>query len=761
MNRFVLPLFLAACWSSIAAQAQQSPSGSQRNARPNIVVILADDLGYGDLSCFGAKDIATPNLDKMAAEGMRFTSFYVAQPVCTASRAALLTGCYSNRVGMGGALNHTSTNGIHPGETLLSNVLSNAGYATAAYGKWHLGHHATYWPTSRGFDEFFGIPYSNDNGPLHPVVKGMPPLPLYETELVVEQDPDQSQFTRRLTDRAVKFIEKNREKPFFLYLPHIMPHVPIFASERWRHSSARGLYGDVVQELDSSVGEVLSALKRNGLDENTIVIFTSDNGPFLSYGAHAGSAGPFRGGKLTTFEGGVRMPCIVRWPAKVPSGRVSDSIVTSMDLFTTLAHFGGGQLPETKVDGVDLTGLFLGEAAATERQEFWYYSGDELQAVRSGKWKLHLPHEYLNVAAEPGKDGRPSNWENIKPDSIEESGIRGIASRHGYRVEKMALSLYDLAADPGETSDVSSLHPGEVAALQAVVKRARTDLGDTLTVGIGPGVRPSWNVLPQVSSGVKRISNLEYSRTESGPLMLDLYVPSKTPEAPMPLVVWIHGGGWSFGCKEEHCLLSWLAEEGVAVASINYRLLHQARWPAQIEDCRVAVAWLRNSVTQFHLDPDRIAVAGASAGGHLAALLGTLNLPKGERVRAVVDFFGPSDLLTMPSNLSGNGRTDANLAATRGALLLGGIVRERSILAKQASALYQVSEVSAPFLILHGQKDALVPLDQSERLNAALQQAGVESELELLQGVGHGGWQFDTPEVRAKIRAFLQRHFTN
>lgn len=458
--------------------------------RPNIVLILADDQGYGDLGCYGARDLATPNLDRLAREGTRFTSFYVAQPVCTASRAALLTGCYANRVGMAGALNHTSPTGIHPRETLLSELCKQQGYATAIYGKWHLGQQPVFLPTRRGFDEFHGLPYSNDNGPLHPVTRGIPALPVYEGETIVARDPDQSQFTKQLTERAVRFIEKNKERPFFLYVPHIMPHVPIFASERFKGTSKRGLYGDVIQELDWSVGEIVAALQKHGLSERTLVIFASDNGPFLSYGEHAGSAGPLREGKLTTFEGGVCVPCLMRWPGQVPAARVCTELATTMDLNISLAGLIGAKPSPTQLDGVDLRPLFLGGPGAAGRKEFWYYSGDELHAVRQGDWKLHVPHEYLTVAGDPGRGGKPSNYGKLQPLSIEQSGIRGIASRHGYRVEKIGLALYNLKDDPGEQHDLAAKHPEVVERLQQVVAAARADLGDSLTGIKGKNVRP-------------------------------------------------------------------------------------------------------------------------------------------------------------------------------------------------------------------------------------------------------------------------------
>lgn len=486
--RPALPLLLAILvFHSFAAAGEPL-------VRPNVVIIYADDLGYGDVGCYGAKDIRTPNIDRLAQDGTRFSSFYVAQPVCTASRAALLTGCYSNRVSMAGALNHTSTVGIHPDEVLLSELLKQQGYATAIFGKWHLGHRAPFLPTRNGFDEFAGIPYSNDNGPLHPVSKGIPPLPWYENENVVAHDPDQSQFTNRLTERAIRFIEANRERPFFLYLPHIMPHVPIFASPVFKGTSSRGLYGDVVQELDASVGRIVETLAKQGLDDRTLVVFASDNGPFLSYGEHAGSAGRLREGKLTTFEGGVRVPGIVRWSGHVPAGRVCDDLVTTMDLFVTLAHLAGARLPGRKLDGVDVAPLLLGQTGAKGRDVFWYYSGDELHAVRQGDWKLHLSHEYLTVAAAPGKAGKPSNFENLKPESIELSGIRGIASRHGYRVEKIGLALYNLRDDPGESTDQAAKQPEVVRRLLAIAEEARADLGDLLTKTPGKHVRPNADI---------------------------------------------------------------------------------------------------------------------------------------------------------------------------------------------------------------------------------------------------------------------------
>ncbi len=484
-RRVLLAILLASLAMTSICLAADQPTP------PNIVLIFADDLGYSDVGCFGAKDIRTPHIDRLAKEGTRFTSFYVSQPVCTASRASLMTGCYANRVGLAGALNHTSKTGIHADEVLLPELLRQRGYATAIFGKWHLGHRPEFSPLRHGFNEFIGIPYSNDNGPLHPVVKTIPSLPWINGEKTAELDPDQSQFTARLTEHAIQFLERHRDQPFFLYLPHIMPHVPIFASEKFKGRSARGLYGDVVEELDWSVGQIVSALKWLSLDDNTLVIFTSDNGPFLSYGEHAGTATPFREGKLTTFEGGVRTPCVMWCPKKIPAGRTCDEPVASIDLLPTLAKLAGAPLPKHPIDGLDVWPILSGQPnARTPHESLLFFSGDELQAIRSGDWKLHFSHDYLTVAGPPGRAGKPANFEKMQPKSIEESGIRGIASRHGYEVRRIERSLFNLKDDSSEARDVAKQNPDVVRRLETLAEKAREELGDSIANRRGRGIRP-------------------------------------------------------------------------------------------------------------------------------------------------------------------------------------------------------------------------------------------------------------------------------
>ncbi len=384
--------------------------------RPNFVIVFTDDQGYQDVGVFGSPDIETPNLDRMAAEGVRLTDFYVSQAVCSASRVALLTGCYSNRVGIMGALGPSSRIGINEQEMTIAEVLKPRGYATAIYGKWHLGHHPKFLPTRHGFDDYFGLPYSNDMWPFHPTAgKRFPDLPLIDGEKVVNPKvtgEEQKQLTTWYTERAVKFIEKHQKEPFFVYVPHSMPHVPLYVSEKFAGKSKRGLYGDVIMEIDWSVGQILDTLKRLDLDEKTLVIFTSDNGPWLSYGTHAGSALPLREGKGTMWDGGCREPFIARWPGRIPPGTVSNEVAGTIDLLPTLARLAGAELPDHTIDGKDIWPLLSGQDGAESPHEAYYmYYGRQLQAIRMGDWKLHFPHGYRTMAGRPGgKGGIPTKY---------------------------------------------------------------------------------------------------------------------------------------------------------------------------------------------------------------------------------------------------------------------------------------------------------------------------------------------------------------
>ncbi len=470
--------------NSVVLGGQQDSTPDTRP--PNIVVIFIDDMGYADIAPFGAEKFKTPHLDQMANEGRKFTDFVTSTAVCSASRAALMTGCYHRRVGISGALGPSSKIGINPNETTLAELCKQENYATACFGKWHLGTQKKFLPLQHGFDKYYGLPYSNDMWPFHPAYvdlpansakrkRGYPDLPLIENNQIIDPvvtGEDQCQLTTEYTRRAVEFIDQNRDRPFLLYVPHSMVHVPLFVSDKFAGKSGAGLMGDVVMEVDWSVGEILSALRRNHLEQNTLVVFTSDNGPWLSYGDHAGSAKPLREGKGTMFEGGYRVPTIFWWPGKIPAGTTCDELASTIDIMPTVAKLLDTTLPDHKIDGHDIRPLMFGEAGAKSPHHafYCYYQGGELQAVRDRRWKLHAPHSYRTLNGRPGgTNGKPVN----------------------YQQQKIGAELFDLKNDVGETTDVANQHPQVVARLKAELEKGRADLGDKLTGTQGSGIRPA------------------------------------------------------------------------------------------------------------------------------------------------------------------------------------------------------------------------------------------------------------------------------
>ncbi len=440
-------------------QASAPDSGPDRP--PNIVLILCDDLGYADISCQGSEFQHTPNIDKLAEEGTRFTSYYVSSGVCTPSRASLLTGCYPRRVhldrGDGDAwvLFPGHHKGLHPDEVTIAEVLKPLGYATACIGKWHLGDQPVFLPTRQGFDCYFGIPYSNDMGQTPKPRGNYPKTPLLRDEQVIEEEPDQRYLTRRYVDEAIRFVREHADQPFFLYWPHTFPHWPHYSSPSFdgrSHNTAVPAFGDCVEELDWSVGQLMATLKALDLDDDTLVIFTSDNGGNTRHGARNT---PLRGGKGTTWEGGQRVPCIVRWPGHVPVGRVDDRILRSLDVLPSLATITGAALPEQEIDGVDRSALWLDDGAAeTGVPDMLYYFKQHLECVRSGRWKLRIA------------DTRDQEFTGPQ--------------------------LFDLATDLGEATDVAADHPDAVERLLGIADRARAELGDGDREGSGQ--RPAGQV---------------------------------------------------------------------------------------------------------------------------------------------------------------------------------------------------------------------------------------------------------------------------
>lgn len=447
---------------------------------PNIILIYMDDLGYGDLSCNGALGHKTPALDRLASNGMRFTNFLSAQAVCSASRAAVLTGCYPNRMGVSGAYFPNSKVGLSPEEVTIAELLKQKNYKTGAVGKWHLGDNPVFMPQSQGFDSYFGIPYSNDMWPVHydgtPASnwkKSIPALPLIlnkDTFAVLNTLQDQENLTKQYTERAISFIENNKKSPFFLYLAHSMPHVPIAVSDRFKNYTGKGLFADLMAEIDWSVDTLVNSLKRLGLSKNTIIIFTSDNGPWLNYGNHAGSAGGFREGKGTTFEGGHRVPAIFCWPGVIPPGSICNQLSSTIDIFPTIAELLNLPLPKVKIDGLSFLSLLKGNLNDPIRREFYYYyRKNALEAVRYDHWKLVFKHPGRTYTQHlPGIDGFPGDAPEDFP---------------------FPVALYNLNRDPSEVYDVQYAHPDIMEKLSQIANKARADLGDDLTGAVGHGRR--------------------------------------------------------------------------------------------------------------------------------------------------------------------------------------------------------------------------------------------------------------------------------
>lgn len=454
--------------SMIAVAAESNASGPASSSKlPNIVLIFADDLGYSDLGCYGATKWKTPRLDQLASQGIRFTDFHVTQPVCSASRASLLTGCYANRIGIHGALGPKSKTGINASETTLAELVKQRGYATGIVGKWHLGHQKEFLPLQHGFDTYLGLPYSNDMWPSNPNAAGnYPNLPLMRDNTVIDDDvtaEDQAKLTAAYRDFSVDFIRSHAKAPFFLYFAHTFPHVPLYAGEAFRGKSGAGTYGDVIEEFDSAVGAILDELDSQGIAENTLVLFTSDNGPWLIYGDHAGAAGPWREGKATVFEGGIRVPMVGRWPARIPPGINQDQLCSTIDILPTVARILDVPLPSEKVDGKDIYDLLTGvENAKTPHEALYFYYGvNQLQAVRSGPWKLLLPHSTTLIeGGQPGMGGKRGRYERFQLERPQ---------------------LYNLDLDPGERLDLAIQNETQLAAMLDLAEKARVELGDSLT----------------------------------------------------------------------------------------------------------------------------------------------------------------------------------------------------------------------------------------------------------------------------------------
>lgn len=462
---------------------------AQPAGKPNIIIINMDDMGYGDTEPYGATGYTTPNFNRLAKEGMRLTHFYAAQAVCSPSRAALMTGCYPNRIGMsGGALMPFSKKALNPSEATIASLLKQAGYTTGMLGKWHLGGKAPFLPLHYGFDSYYGVPYSHDMWPIdykgNPITdtsnwrgREFPPLPIMEGDKtigIISTLEQQSPWTTVLTEKAEQFIIKNKTHPFFLYLAHPLPHVPLAVSDKFKGKTNAGLFGDVISEIDWSIGRILETLDKNKLSKNTLLIVTSDNGPWLTFGDHAGSSGGLREGKGTAWDGGTRVPCFIRWPGTIEAGSICSQLLTNMDILPTVVAAANASLPKQKIDGLNFLSLLTGKTNKSPRELFYvYYDLNNLKLVRYKNWELVLPHKsQAYTQGSPGKDGKPG------PTPIAE----------------VPMALYDLTHDPGTVYDVQKQYPEIVKQIMEYVEQAREDLGDDLTGRKGKNVREAAKV---------------------------------------------------------------------------------------------------------------------------------------------------------------------------------------------------------------------------------------------------------------------------
>ena len=608
------------CLQSVAVAA---------DTQPNIILIFTDDQGYQDLGCFGSKTIKTPNLDRMAAEGVRLTSFY-AQPVCGVSRAALMTGSYPIRVGEPDNIKRLHTV-PHPNEVTMAEVLKDAGYRTGMLGKWHLAldrkNHPTGFdpetmPNAQGFDDFFGTPRFNGFTVFVDDTEMRSSL-MRNDKVVIESVESWDNITADYTTEAVKWIKANHQKPFFLYLAHNMPHIPLGASEKFKGKSAGGFYGDTIEEIDWSCGEIFKTLKELNIDDNTLVIFTSDNGPWVETTRsmepnakkfiprdHSGNVEPLRGWKMSAWDGGSRVPFIARWPNKIPAGWDSDEILSTMDLLPTFASIANAELPKAQIDGKNAIDFLTNQSKTSPRDEYLYYAGCLLTGVRSGKWKLVLPR---------GKNPLGTGWWGRMIDAVN------------------VTQLFDLTADPGETTNLAKQNPDVVASLMKRIKRARKELGDIDRTGNGArffdkGQRKLQVPIkkPQTKKTTKQTRKYEKSVPvptqtsikygEHSRHVIDFW--QAESETPTPLAFVIHGGGWRGGSKElihKFVDTKALLRAGISVAAINYRYTTQAGKttpPVKVplHDAARALQFVRSKAEQWNIDKQRIGAAGGSAG---------------------------------------------------------------------------------------------------------------------------------------------------
>ncbi len=725
-------------------------------APPNIIFIFVDDQGYYDLGCYGATEVKTPRIDTMANEGTRFTDYYAAAPICSPSRAGLLTGCYPRRIGNEVWVHRAdSRSGIHPDELTIAELLKAGGYATACIGKWHLGFHEPFLPRNQGFDDYFGLLHNLD--PVEVVYFGDEGgVPLMRNSEIVKRPADPAELTKLYTDEAIEFIEKNKEGPFFLYLPHTMLHNPLGVSEEFRGGSNWGEYGDAIQELDHHVGRLFDSLRRLNIEDNTIVIYASDNGR----GPGRTPEQKIRGRKLSTYEGGIRVPAIAWGPGLgLQTGANSSAVVRAMDWYPTLATFAGIKVPEDRViDGRDISPLLKGETtivpppgakkslnASVPLRRRWDPPGEWAPLINRAEYNeaffYHGSHGALAAA-------RWRNWKLYLNPS---------------------LALYDLAKDPGESSPARNREITRKLRGMAILFQEEMRL-DARPAGQAPP-RPRADGRTEISRETLDLLDsklgVTYARYGDRTLEMDVYRPQGT-WGQLPAVVCIHGGGWAKGNRANHGKVAQaLAARGFVAATISYRLSGEAPFPAAIHDCKAAVRFLRANAKEYGIDTDHIGAIGLSAGGHLTALLATSagvkelegeggNEQFSSQIQAAVPMGAQTDLLSERTR-------EISAIEERGRIwrqFLGGSQKDRPAAYRLASPLHHLDKNDPPCWFISGETDD--PSTHAEAFRQRMNELGIQSDLTLIQDAPHPflGKQVWFDEMIQVADAFLTKHLT-
>lgn len=705
-------------------------AGQQSKQPPNVVFIFVDDQGYYDLGCYGATEVKTPRIDAMAAQGTRFTDYYAAAPICSPSRAGLLTGCYPRRVG-----NHVwvhradSQTGIHPDELTLAELFKDNGYATACIGKWHLGFAEPLLPRNQGFDHYFGLLHNLD--PVEVVYfEDQGGVPLMRNEEVVKRPADPAELTKLYTDEAINFIGQNKDNPFFLYLPHTMLHNPLGVSEEFKGSSDWAEYGDAIAELDYNVGRIFDSLKQQGIDENTIVVYASDNGR----GPGRKPEQQIRGRKLSTYEGGIRVPAIAWGPGVgLQAGKESPAVVRAMDWYPTLATFAGIKVPEGRViDGRDISPLLKGQS----------------QFVPAPGMKKSMNATVpLRRRWEPAGEWQPIIKRSEYNDAFFYHGSQGALSAVRWRNWKLylnpSLQLYDLATDPGESKlirnkDITRKLRGMSILFQEEMRVDSRPAGQVAS----PARTDGKTVIPKATlAKLSERLDVTYARYGGRTLEMDIYRP-KNAWGQLPAIVCIHGGGWAKGSKINHRKVAQaLAAKGFVTASISYRLSGEAQFPAHIQDCKAAVRFLRAHANELGIDTKNIGAIGHSAGGHLAALLATSNNVaelEGDGgnsefssvIQAAVPMGGQTDFLSQ--------RNREVSSSERGKIwrqFLGGSQDDVPKTYRLASPLAHLDESDPPVWLITGEKDS--PSTRADELRIKMDEFGIANGLTIIKDAPH------------------------